>query len=332
MSIPRFADLWFLIMLVLIVPWLWLLIRRSRSGFPAIPFSSLAIFSRVKRSRIKPYFRFLPPITKLTAMILLVIALARPQSVSKGQDVTSEGIDIIIALDISASMRARDFTPDRAEAAKMVAAGFIDQRPQDRIGIVLFAKQAFTQCPLTVDHSILKEMLENVQIGLVDPDNTAIGQALGVALNRLQTSDSKSKIIILLTDGENNFGQPPTTLAEAAEALGVKIYTIGVGTKGQAPYPFQDPFGRTSYRNVQVSIDEDLLKEVSALTGGRYFRATNDAKLAEIFHEIDQMEKTKIEVRAFRRYAELYYNWVIAALIALIIGWLSATVFVRSMA
>jgi Ca-activated chloride channel family protein len=332
LSIPRFADPLFLLVLVTIVPWVWLLLRRSRSGFPAIPFSSLTVFSKFKQSRIKPMLRFVPVVTKLTALILLIIALARPQSISKGQDVSSEGIDIIIALDISASMRARDLTPDRAEAAKRVAANFIDQRPQDRIGIVLFAKQAFTQCPLTVDHSILKELLENVQIGLVDPDNTAIGQALGVALNRMKDSDSRSKVIILLTDGENNFGQPPTTLAEAAEAIGVRVYTIGVGTIGQAPYPFQDPFGRTRIQNVAVSIDEELLKEVAYATGGKYFRATDDETLTEIFSEIDQMEKTKIEVRAFRRFAELYYNWVIAALILLTIGWLSAAVIFRSIA
>ena len=332
MSIPRFADPWFLLALVAILPWMWLLIRRKRAGFPAIPFSSLAVFSKIKRSYVKPLLRFVPVVTKVAALILLIIALARPQSISKGQDVSSEGIDIVIALDISASMQAQDLTPNRAEAAKRVAAGFIEQRPQDRIGIVLFAKQAFTQCPLTVDHSILSELLENVQIGLVDPDNTAIGQALGVALNRMKDSDSKSKVVILLTDGENNFGQPPTTLAEAAEAIGVRVYTIGVGTHGQAPYPFQDPFGRTRYQNVAVSIDEDLLKEVAASTGGKYFRATDDDKLAAIFNEIDQMEKTKIEVRAFRRFAELYYNWAIAALILLLVGWMTAAVFMRSMA
>ena len=332
MNIPRFADPLFLLVLIAIIPWVWLLVRRKRAGFPAIPFSSLSVFAHLKKSRIKPLFRFVPLVTKMTALVLLIIALARPQSVSKGQDVSSEGIDIIIALDISASMRARDLTPDRAEAAKRVAASFIDQRPQDRIGIVLFAKQAFTQCPLTVDHSILKELLENVQIGLVDPDNTAIGQALGVALNRMKDSDSKSKVVILLTDGENNFGQPPTTLAEAAEAIGIRVYTIGVGTIGQAPYPFQDPFGRTRMQNVAVSIDEDLLREVAASTGGKYFRATDDETLTDIFAEIDQMEKTKIEVRAFRRFAELFYNWAIATLILLTIGWLSAVTLFRSMA
>jgi len=229
-------------------------------------------------------------------------------------------------------MRARDFTPDRAEAAKAVASDFISRRHTDRIGIVLFAKQAFTQCPLTVDHAILRELVDNIEIGLVDPDNTAIGQALGVALNRLKLSESKSKVIILLTDGENNFGQPPTTLAEAAQALGVRIYTIGVGSKGTAPYPVRDPFGGISYRQVPVSIDEDLLQDVANATGGKYFRATNDEKLRLIFEEIDRMERTKIEVRAFRKYAELFYNWAWAALALLMLGWLASTVFVRTLA
>ena len=264
--------------------------------------------------------------------MLLIIAIARPQSVSQGQDVSTEGIDIIMTLDISASMRARDFTPDRAEAAKKVAKDFIMQRSDDRIGIVLFAKQAFTQCPLTIDHAVLLDLVDAIEIGLADPDNTAIGQALGVALNRLEGSESKSKIIILLTDGENNFGQPPTTLAEAAQALNIKIYTIGVGTLGTAPFPFRDPFGRTSYRNVQVSIDEDLLKEIASSTGGKYFRATDDKKLEEIFQEINQMEKTKIEVIAYRRYAELFYNWAWTALIFSTISWLISVLYLRRLA
>ncbi len=329
--IPQFADPWFLGLALVVVPIIWLYIRRNRRGFPSVSFPTTGWAQEIGSNRIKRWLRHLIFIFKIAAIILLAIALARPQSVSRGQEVETEGIDIVIALDISASMRARDFNPDRAEAAKQVAINFIEQREHDRIGIVLFAKHAFTQCPLTVDHAILKQMVENVEIGLVDPDNTAIGQALGVALNRLKESPSKSRVVILLTDGENNFGQPPTTLAEAAQALGVKVYTIGVGTRGTAPYPMKDPFGRTTYRQVQVNIDEDLLKEIATATGGKYYRAANDQKLKAIFDEIDQLEKIKIEVRAFRKYAELFYNWAYAALALLIFGWLAAVLILRSL-
>jgi len=327
----QFAHPWFLLSAVVIIPLIWLYLRRRKQGFSTVPFPTISIAKSIKGSRLKPLLMYLPIAVKILAFFLLAIVLARPQSVSKGQDVSTEGIDIILALDISGSMNARDFTPDRAGAAKKVASEFISKRANDRIGIVLFAKYTFTQCPLTIDHSILQELIDKIEIGLVDPDATAIGQALGVALNRMRASDGKSKVVILLTDGENNFGQPPTTLAEAAQALGVRIYTIGVGSKGTAPYPVQDPFGRTSCRQVPVNIDEDLLREVASATGGKYFRATNDEKLHLIFEEIDDMEKTKIEVRAFRRYAELFYNWAWASLILLTLGWLVSTVFIRSL-
>jgi len=325
----QFAHIYLLGLAVVVIPLIWIYVKRQKQGFPTVPYPTVQSIRQISVGSFKPMLRHVPFITKVLALLLLAIVIARPQSVSKGQDVNTEGIDIILALDISGSMLAQDFKPDRAEAAKLVAADFIDLRPNDRIGVVLFAKQAFTQCPLTIDHAILLELVEGIQVGLVDPDNTAIGQALGVALNRLKMTDSKSRVVILLTDGENNYGQPPTTLAEAAQAMGVRVYTIGVGTKGTAPYPGTDMFGRTRYQQVEVSIDEDLLTEIANATGGKYFRATDDKKLRAIFQEIDKMEKTKVEVRAFRRYAELFYQWAIGALGLLSFGWLLSVVVMR---
>lgn len=325
----QFAHIYLLGLAVVVIPLIWLYVKRQRQGFPTVPYPTVNVIQKISAGSFKPMLRHVPFATKILALLLLAIVIARPQSVSTGQDVNSEGIDIILAIDISGSMRAQDFKPDRAEAAKRVAAEFIELRPNDRIGVVLFAKQAFTQCPMTIDHSILLELIEGIQVGLVDPDNTAIGQALGVSLNRLKATESKSRVVILLTDGENNYGQPPTTLAEAAQAMGVRVYTIGVGTKGTAPYPAVDMFGRTRYQQVKVSIDEDLLTEIANATGGKYFRATDDSKLKAIFREIDKMEKTKVEVRAFRRYAELFYQWAIWALISLSFGWLLSVVVLR---
>ncbi len=291
----------------------------------------LKIMRSLGKPGLRSRLRYLPIALKTIALLLIAVALARPQSISKGQDVHSEGIDIVLTLDISASMLAQDFHPDRARAAKEVAKEFIGARPNDRIGVVLFAKQAFTQCPLTVDHDILLELVDQVEVGLADADNTAIGAALAASVNRLKGSNSPSKVVILMTDGENNYGVPPTTAAEAAQALGVRVYTIGVGTRGTAPYPGRDIFGRTVLQQVQVSIDENLLTSIAQSTGGKYFRATNENKLREIFAEIDRMEKVKIEVRAYRRYAELFYPWVLGALAALLLGFAASSLFLRSL-
>ncbi len=328
---PHFADPWYFILILAVAPLVWIYIRRLKARFPAVTFTALKVIRSAKPNRFKSYLRHLPLMVVVAAVILLAVALARPQSVSHGQDVYTEGIDIALALDISASMLARDFTPDRVGAARTVAADFVRQRQNDRIGIVLFAKQAFTQCPLTVDHAILLELLEGVDVGLADPDNTAIGHALAAALNRLKSSEAKSKVVILLTDGENNFGLPPTTAAEAAQALGVRVYTIGIGSRGTAPYPTRDMFGRQTIQRVKVSIDEELLREIADATGGRYFRATNEDKLREIFAEIDRMEKTRIEVRAFRRYSELFYPWALAALGLLTLSFAVSTMFLRGL-
>ena len=326
-----FANPWLLLTAIAapLVVLLFILRQRKRRGAVMLP--KLKIMRSLGKPGLRSRLRYLPIALKTIALLLIAVALARPQSISKGQDVHSEGIDIVLTLDISASMLAQDFHPDRARAAKEVAKEFIGARPNDRIGVVLFAKQAFTQCPLTVDHDILLELVDQVEVGLADADNTAIGAALAASVNRLKGSNSPSKVVILMTDGENNYGVPPTTAAEAAQALGVRVYTIGVGTRGTAPYPGRDIFGRTVLQQVQVSIDENLLTSIAQSTGGKYFRATNENKLREIFAEIDRMEKVKIEVRAYRRYAELFYPWVLGALAALLLGFAASSLFLRSL-
>ncbi len=311
---------------------IWLFIWRMQHKVNRVIFPALDILKGLSRGRSKDWLRYMPLALKSAAIVLIAIALARPQSISSGQDVWSEGIDIVIVLDISGSMLAQDFHPDRAQVAKLVAADFIQGRKNDRIGIVLFAKYAFTQCPLTIDHDILIELLRDTKVGMVDENNTAIGSAIAAALKRLETSTGKSKVIILLTDGENNFGLPPMTATEAAQALGARIYTIGVGTRGLAPYPARDIFGRVVMQQVQVSIDENLLREIARATGGRYFRATDEQKLREIFAEIDKMEKQRIEVKAYRRYAELFYPWAASALVLLAIAFLIETTLMRRLA
>ena len=249
---------------------------------------------------------------RMTAVLLLIIVLARPQSTDKFQDVSTEGIDIILTLDISGSMLARDFKPDRLEASKDVATEFISGRPYDRIGLVVFSGESFTQCPLTTDHAVLINLLREIQSGMIE-DGTAIGMGLANAVNRIKDSDAKSKVIILLTDGINNRGEiAPATAAGIAKTFGVRVYTIGVGTQGTAPYPVQTPFG-TQYQNMPVEIDEAILKDIAQTTGGRYFRATDNDKLVQVYSEIDKLEKSKIDVKQFIRKEE---KFLIPAIIA----------------
>jgi Ca-activated chloride channel family protein len=246
-------------------------------------------------------------ILRMLAFVLLVVALARPRSASSSENITTEGIDIVIAVDISGSMLAEDFRPNRIEAAKNVSSEFIDGRPSDRIGLVIFAGESFTQCPLTLDHAILKNLLKDVKSGMIE-DGTAIGMGLATSVSRLKESKAKSRVIILLTDGVNNRGFiDPLTAASIATTFGIRVYTIGVGTQGMAPYPMQTPFG-IQYQNMPVEIDEALLQKIAAETGGKYYRATDNRTLKGIYHEIDQLEKTKIEVTQFRRYSEKFYD------------------------
>ena len=251
-------------------------------------------------------------------MALLIVVLARPQSTDSWSSSSTEGIDIMLSMDISGSMLAQDLKPNRLEAAKDVAASFINGRPNDNIGLVVFSAESFTQCPLTTDHAVLLNLFKDIQSGMIQ-DGTAIGLGLANAVSRIKDSQAKSKVIILLTDGSNNAGEiAPVTAAEIAKTFGVRVYTIGVGTQGMAPYPFQTAFG-VQYQNIPVEIDEATLKQIAAITGGQYFRATDNASLKEIYAEIDQMEKTKISVQEFSKKQEEYKNWALLVFALLLI-------------
>jgi Ca-activated chloride channel family protein len=257
-------------------------------------------------------------VLRVLAIGLVIIVIARPQSTNRWQNVTTEGIDIMIALDISGSMLAQDFTPDRLEASKDVAIQFISGRPNDRIGLVVFSGESFTQCPLTTDHAVLINLFKEVKSGMIE-DGTAIGLGLATAVNRLKDSKARSKVIILLTDGVNNRGEiDPLTAAEIAKSYGIRVYTIGMGSRGTAPYPVQTPFG-IQYQNMKVEIDEGVLKEIANLTDGEYFRATDNSKLEQIYHEIDQLEKSKIDVKEYSSKSEEFYLFAAAAALLLLI-------------
>jgi Ca-activated chloride channel family protein len=249
---------------------------------------------------------------------LLIIVLARPQATSSFQDVSTEGIDIVLTLDISGSMLARDFRPDRLEASKNVATEFISGRPYDRIGLVVFSGESFTQCPLTTDHAVLINLMREMKSGMIE-DGTAIGEGLATAVNRIKDSEGKSKVIILLTDGVNNRGiVAPVTAAEIAKTYGIRVYTIGVGTQGVAPYPVQTPFG-IQYQNMPVEIDEAILRQIAQMTDGKYFRATDNEKLVQVYGEIDEMEKSRIDVRQFKVREEKFLLPALAAFILIIL-------------
>jgi len=311
-----FANPEFLLLLFLIpgmAVWYYYRLHAKESD---VRFSTLLPFAMVKYSA-KERLRHLPFILRMTALMFAIIALARPQSTSKGENVYSEGIDIVLALDISGSMLAEDFQPNRIEAAKNVAQDFITGRTNDRIGLVIFSGESFTQCPLTVDYEVLKTLIKPLKSGMIE-DGTAIGLGLANAVNRLRESKAKSKVIILLTDGVNNRGEiDPITAAQISQSYGIRVYTVGVGTIGEAPYPVQTPFG-IRYQMVPVEIDEKVLNQVAEMTEGKYFRATDNKKLRSIYQEIDRLEKTRVEVRSYRRYTELFYSFVFVTLFLMI--------------
>ncbi len=262
--------------------------------------------------------RHIPFALRVAALSLIIIALARPRSSTDVEKRDTEGIDIVFAMDVSTSMLARDFTPDRISAAKDIAIEFISQRPSDRMGIVVFAGESYTQCPLTTDRATLINLMKEVQTDLIE-DGTAIGNGLATAVARMMDSDAPSRVVILLTDGVNNRGEiTPQTAAEIAKTYGVRVYTIGVGANGTAPYPVMTPWG-VEVRNMQVEIDEELLKTVAETTGGRYFRATDNTKLAEIYSEINRMETARTTVDSFPVYKELFGGYALAALICLLL-------------
>ena len=315
----HFASPYYLWLLTLLVPMIGYYVWRTLQGGASIQISSVAGVVRAPRT-VRYYLRHLPFALRAAAFALLVVALARPQDVEQNVRTNTEGIDIMLAIDVSGSMLARDFKPDRITAAKEVAASFIADRPNDRIGLVVFAGESFTQSPLTTDKASLLNILGTVRSGMID-DGTAIGNGLATAVNRLRESQAKSKVVILLTDGVNNSGQiAPLTAADIASTLGIRVYTIGVGSEGQAPYPALDMWGNLSFVPMKVEIDEKILSDIAEKTGGRYFRATDNEKLREIYKEINRLEKSRVEVESQTRYDERFAPFVLGALLLLAAG------------
>jgi Ca-activated chloride channel family protein len=312
-----------LILLPFMGLWYWLSGKKKKQS---ITFSNLSAVAK-KRKSLRELLAGSPNVLRLLALAALIFALARPQTFSTGENVYVEGIDIALILDVSSSMLAQDFKPSRIDAAKKITENFINARTSDNIGLVVFARVAFTQCPLTIDYRILRERLQDVQSGVLE-DGTAIGNAIANAVNRLKDSKANSKVMILLTDGVNNAGEvDPVTAAEIAQLYNIRIYTIGVGTRGEAPYPVQTPFG-IQYQNAKVEIDEETLQEIAGITGGKYFRATNNRKLEEIFDDIDRLEKTRVEVTSYRTKTEHFFPFLLGgALLLLLELILSRTIF-----
>ena len=305
--------LWLLVMLPIAIAWYLLRYKKQEAS---VRFSDMSGFTLLPKTW-KAYLRHLLFALRMAALALLIVALARPQSSSTNSTSNIEGIDIVMAMDVSGSMLARDLKPDRLTAAKNVASDFVKGRPGDRMGLVIFSGESFTQVPLTTDHGVMLNMLAEMKNGLID-DGTAIGDGLATAISRLKDSEAVSKVVILLTDGMNNAGSvDPYTAAEIAKLYGIRVYTIGVGTYGTAPYPVQTMFG-TQMQQMKVEIDEKLLSAIANSTGGKYFRANNNKKLDEIYQEIDKLERSKIEVTEFRRLHEEFYPlvaWAIALLL-----------------
>ncbi|MEZ4702853.1 MAG: VWA domain-containing protein [Rhodothermales bacterium] len=314
----EFAQPYWLFLLLLaplLGAWEYWRARRKRAG---MQFSNIASVKAAPRS-VWTYLRGLPSLLRVGAFVLGVIALARPQDRDTVVERFAEGVDIIMVLDTSTSMRAQDFEPNRFEAAREVAGEFVKGRVSDRVGLVVFAAKAFTQAPLTLDYSFLQQMLAEVEVGVIE-DGTAIGTALAMAVNRLKETDAKSKVVILLTDGQNNRGEiDPVTAAEVAEAVGVRVYTIGVGAHGEAPFIIDHPFAGRQRRMVPVEIDEDMLRNVAEKTGGQYFRATNKEALSTIYEEIGNLEKTKVEERIYTDYTERYATFLWPAFVLLLL-------------
>lgn len=311
MEFASIKILWGLLVVPLLIAYyIW----RERQGGASIIISTTDALRTAPRT-LRYYLRHTPFSLRIVALVLLIIAAARPQSVEHETKTTTEGIDIVMALDISGSMLARDFKPDRLTSAKRVASEFVATRTGDRIGLVVFAGEAFTQSPLTTDQSSLQTLLGRIKSGVVE-DGTAIGNGLATALNRLRESDSKSKVVILLTDGVNNRGQiSPLTAAEIAKELGVKVYTIGVGRNGEAPYPLFDERGREVQTvTMKVEIDEEILRKIASETGGEYFRATDELSLIKIYEQINSMEKSRVESLELTHINEEYLIFVLWAL------------------
>jgi len=305
----------FYLLLVILPMAVWYIFRQKRNTASIRISTTVSVFKAPKT--LRHYLRHSVFLLEILSIAAFAVVLARPQSSTDWENVTTEGIDIMISLDISSSMLARDFNPDRLEAAKNVAMEFISGREYDRMGLVVFAGEAFTQCPLTTDRSVLLNLFRDIKSGMIE-DGTAIGNGLATAVSRLKDSNAISRVVILLTDGENNSGEiAPVTAAEIAKTFGIRVYTIGVGTVGTAPYPVQTPYG-VQLRQMEVKIDEKTLQEIAGITEGRYFRATSNTKLQEIYQEIDQLEKSKIEVREFSRKSEEFLPFALAGILLLL--------------
>jgi Ca-activated chloride channel homolog len=323
------AAPWFLLLLIAL-PFLWKRyqhsesLRFSKMKVPSLPNSrGIPASGRVK-------WRKVPVVLRLAALALLIFALARPQKPLGTTPLSTEGIDIMLSLDISSSMLAQDFKPDRLQAALEVGKDFIRKRPNDRIGMVIFAGESFTQCPLTTDHQVLLHLLENVNIKMLE-DGTAIGMGLATAVNRLRQSESKSKVVILMTDGVNNSGYiDPQTAMEMAINDKVKVYTIGIGRTGVAPYPVSDPYtGRTVLREMEVQIDEELMQQIATGTGGRYYRAEENRQLENIYKTIDELERSEIKMTGYTPKEELFLPFVVLALMLLLMEWIFRTTYLQ---
>ena len=311
-----FANPTYLYLLLLLIPIIGWYIWKIRHADASFQISSNQGFDAVPVS-YKVYLRHLPFVLRMLAVAVLILVLARPQSTDNWENSSTEGIDIVLAMDISSSMLAEDLKPNRLEASKDVAASFINGRPTDNIGLVVFSGESFTQCPLTTDHTVLLNLFKDIQSGMIE-DGTAIGLGLANSVSRIKDSQAKSKVIILLTDGSNNMGEiAPVTAAEIAKTFGIRVYTIGVGTEGEAPYPFKTAFG-VQYQNIPVQIDEETLRKIATTTGGQYFRATNNKSLGGIYAEIDEMEKTKISVQEFSKKQEEYKYFALLAFLILL--------------
>lgn len=309
--------LWGLLIIPAVIVWY---IFRQKKQDASVRFSDMNGFESLPKSW-RVYGRHLLFVLQMAALALLIVAIARPQSTSTSETSNIEGIDIVLAQDVSGSMLARDLKPDRLEASKKMAADFVEGRPTDRMGLVVFSGESFTQVPLTTDHGIMLSMLKELKSGMIE-DGTAIGDGLATAINRLKDSEAISKVIILLTDGLNNAGSvDPYTAAELAKLYGIRVYTIGVGSYGTAPYPVQTIFGM-QYQQMKVEIDEKMLTTIANNSGGKYFRATSNQKLSEIYDEIDKLERSKIEVTEFRHVHEEFYPLVALALVLLLVEFL----------
>jgi Ca-activated chloride channel family protein len=305
MDAITFASPTYFILLLFLLPYVIWYVLQWRKKYPSLQISGKYLLQNTGKS-YKSYFIHIPFVFRILALVALIVALARPQTSDSWQQVKREGIDIVLALDVSTSMLAEDFQPNRLEASKVVAAEFISGRPNDRIGLVTFAGESFTQCPITTDHGQLINLFRDVHSGVLE-DGTAIGLGLGTAIIRLKDSSAKSKVIILLTDGVNNSGEiAPNTAAEIAVQEKIRVYTIGVGTMGEAKYPVQTPYG-LQYQMMKVEIDEAMLKEIASKTDGKYFRATNNKKLRSIYDEINKLEKTKLASREINNKTDLYF-------------------------